>query len=285
VRTGKSAEPASCAATVSETVGSGNARPKSDMMSDLPPSGFTHGDGLTEQASSARQGYDYRDLDPRIVTDAKAAAARIHSLLDEIAAATIPREIQIGCELLKIKALLPHGHFGTWLAAEFGWSDRQARRFMEAARGKVSYPGASAEDVDAYMTDPSVANDLVATMKAKIAAEGIQLNDVWWLECCAGSGNILQHMPPDRRLGIDINPLASDIVQADFFSYVLDPTLLWVMLTNPFFANDTPTRIFNRAAAQKVRLIGLVVAAHLRTDKAHWVNRLDPYYWCIHDEL
>ena len=122
-------------------------------------------------------------------------------------------------------------------------------------------------------------------METKIAEEGIPADDLWWLECCAGSGNILQHMPPDRRLGIDINPLASDIVQADFFSYVLDPTLLWVMLTNPFFANDTPTRIFNRAAAQKVRLIGLVVPAHLRTDKAHWVNRLDPYYWCIHDEL
>lgn len=42
---------------------------------------------------------------------------------------------------------------------------------------------------------------------------------------------------------------------------------------------------FNRAAAQNVRLIGLVVPAHLRTDKSHWVNRLDPFYECIHDEL
>src|SRR6516165_2096090 len=142
---------------------------------------------------------------------------------------------------------------------------------MEAARGKVSYPGASAEDVDAYMTDPSVANDLVATMKAKIAAEGIQVNDVWWLECCAGSGNIFRQMPPGRRHGIDINPLAAEIMQADFFSYVLDPTLLWVVLTNPFFSNGGPKRVFNQAAAQNVLAIGLVLPRYLRSDKAQWV--------------
>jgi hypothetical protein len=92
-------------------------------------------------------------------------------------------------------------------------------------------------------------------------------------------------MPPDRRRGIDINPLAPGIVQADFFSYLLDPTFRWVMLTNPFFSNDGPTRVFNRGAAQHVEMIGLVVPRYLRSDEAQWVNRLDPFYWCIHDEL
>jgi len=285
VRAGKPATTASRAATVSETAGSGNATPKSDIMSDLPPTGFTHGDGLTMQVSSKRRGYTYDDLDPRIVTAAKAAATRIRSLVDEIAEETGRREIQIGRELLAIKARLGHGHFGSWLAAEFGWSDRQARRFMGAARGEVPSPGALAEDVDAYMTDPPIAEHLVAVMETKIAEEGIPADDLWWLECCAGSGNILQHMPPDRRLGIDINPLASGIVQADFLSYELDPTLRWVMLTNPFFSKDGPTRIFNRAAEQHVEAIALVLPANLRSDKAQWVNRLDPYYWCIHDQL
>jgi hypothetical protein len=110
------------------------------MVSDLPPTGFTRGDGLTEQASGERQGYDYGDLDPRLVTDAKAAAARINSLMDEIAEETVRREIQIGRELIKIKVRLGHGHFGAWLAAEFGWSDRQARRFMRVARGRCREP-------------------------------------------------------------------------------------------------------------------------------------------------
>jgi hypothetical protein len=127
-----------------------------------------------------------------------------------------------------------------------------------------SHPaGARDEDVDAYMTAPLIGEHLVAVMKTKIAEEGIPADDLWWLECCAGSGNILQHMPPDRRHGIDINPLAPEIRRANFFRYELDPTVPWVMLTNPHFSDDGPTRIFNRAAAQNVRLIGLVVPAHL----------------------
>src|SRR6266404_9554460 len=146
-------------------------------------------------------------------------------------------------------------------------------------------PGPRDEDVDAYMTDPSVGEHVVAVMRTKIAEQEIPADDLWWVECCAGSGNILQHMPPDRQLGLDINPLASGILRADFFRYELDPTVRWVALTNPSFYDDGPTRIFNRAAVQNVRLIGLVLPAHLRTDKAQWVNGLDPFYECIHDEL
>jgi Protein of unknown function (DUF3102) len=290
VRAGKTARPSYRAAKdpVSETVSSEDASSKSDMMSDLPPRGFTLGGELPMQLSvkpNEGEGYNYGNLDPGIVTDAKAAATLIRSLLAEIAEATVPREMRIGRELLAIKVRLGHGHFGPWLAAEFGWSDRQARRFMRVAQGKARYTGPRDENVDAYMTAPPIAEDLVAVMKAKIAAEEIPADNLWWVECCAGSGNILQHMPPDRRLGIDINPLAPGVVQADFFRYQLDSTVSWVMLTNPNFSDDGPTRIFNRAAAQNVQFIGLVLPAHLRTDKAQWVNGLDPFYECVHDEL
>lgn len=156
---------------------------------------------------------------------------------------------------------------------------------MNAARGKVPHPAARDEDADAYMTAPSIAKCLVTTMKRKIAEEGIPADDLCWFECYAGNGNILREMPPDKSLGIDINPLAAGIEKADFFAYVLDPTVRWVLLTNPPFPNDRPTRTFNRAAALYVQVIGLVLPAYLRSDKAQWVNRLDSYYWCIHDEL
>jgi len=290
VRAGKTARPSYGAATapVSETVSGEDAPSKSDMMSDLPSRGFTVGDELTKQLSlrpNEGEGYNYGDLDPGIVTDAKAAATLIRSLIAEIAEATVPLQIRIGRELLAIKGRLGHGHFGPWLAAEFGWSDRQARRYMRAAQGKSSYTGPRAEDVDAYMTAPSIGEYLVATMQTKIAEEGIPADDFWWLECCAGNGNILQQMPPDKRLGLDIHPLGDGIVQADFCAYQLDPTIPWILLTNPPFFNDGPMRVFNRAAAQNVRVIGLVLPAHLRTDKAQWVNGLDPFYACIHDEV
>jgi len=42
--------------------------------------------------------------------------------------------MEIGNELLKVKAALGHGHFQRWLRSEFGLSERTARRFMLAAK-------------------------------------------------------------------------------------------------------------------------------------------------------
>src|SRR5262249_6744274 len=111
-------------APVNRTVSSEEAPSKSDIMSDLPSRGLTLGSEPTNQLSeklTAGGGYDYGDLDPGIITKARAAATLIRSLMAEIADATVPRERRIGRELLAIKGRLPHGHFGPCLAAELGW--------------------------------------------------------------------------------------------------------------------------------------------------------------------
>jgi hypothetical protein len=42
--------------------------------------------------------------------------------------------IDIGDALLEVRERLSHGEFLPWIAREFGWSERHARRFMEIAR-------------------------------------------------------------------------------------------------------------------------------------------------------
>jgi hypothetical protein len=42
--------------------------------------------------------------------------------------------VEVGRELLHVKEKLPHGHFGPWLEAEFGWSQRTAQQLMSVAR-------------------------------------------------------------------------------------------------------------------------------------------------------
>jgi hypothetical protein len=101
VDTGKRARHADRAATdpVSRTVSREDAQPKSDIMSDLPSGGLTLGAETTNQLSAKLTeggGYDYGDLDPGIVTAAKAAATLIRSLMAEIAEATASREIGLG---------------------------------------------------------------------------------------------------------------------------------------------------------------------------------------------
>lgn len=44
------------------------------------------------------------------------------------------RVLGIGQDLKAAKTHLRHGQFGRWLRAEFGWSERTAQRYMQAAR-------------------------------------------------------------------------------------------------------------------------------------------------------
>jgi hypothetical protein len=41
--------------------------------------------------------------------------------------------VSVGDSLTKIKTRLPHGMFGKWLSAEFGWTERTAQNYMSAA--------------------------------------------------------------------------------------------------------------------------------------------------------
>ena len=46
---------------------------------------------------------------------------------------TIEDIIEVGTELLGVKEDVGHGHFGAWLRAEFGWTERTAQNFMSVA--------------------------------------------------------------------------------------------------------------------------------------------------------
>jgi hypothetical protein len=74
-------------------------------------------------------GFDYRELAgddaARLRDAAERIRHRIRKQLDDI--------VQIGRDLIEVKAALPHGQFTRWLAAEFSWTDRTARNYMNVA--------------------------------------------------------------------------------------------------------------------------------------------------------
>lgn len=73
--------------------------------------------------------FDYSALDPYASTAVRFRTDRLSTLLKRAGTDII----EIGQTLLEVKALLPHGQFGLWLAAEFGMTDRSARNFMTVA--------------------------------------------------------------------------------------------------------------------------------------------------------
>ena len=83
----------------------------------------------------ARTQFDYGDAGAKEVKRCEAAIERIDAKQRRMANDIVA----IGKELLAVKASLPHGLFGGWLAHHFGWSHKTACRMMEAAQtfGKI----------------------------------------------------------------------------------------------------------------------------------------------------
>lgn len=73
--------------------------------------------------------FSYTTLEPVIARSARALAEQMRGFERR----TTETAIEIGRELIALKAALGHGHFGAWLAAEFPAGERTARNFMSAA--------------------------------------------------------------------------------------------------------------------------------------------------------
>lgn len=74
-------------------------------------------------------GFDYSPLDTKIAEKARSVADRIRERLKK----TLEDLIEVGSDLLAVKEAVGHGHFGPWLRAEFGWTERTAQNFMSVA--------------------------------------------------------------------------------------------------------------------------------------------------------
>ena len=74
----------------------------------------------------SRTSFDYTKLEPTARRIAREAVTKIKARGKQAAQSIIG----IGAELAKVKAALRHGHYRSWLKAEFGWSERQAQRAL-----------------------------------------------------------------------------------------------------------------------------------------------------------
>jgi hypothetical protein len=73
--------------------------------------------------------FNYTPLEPAVAKEVQTAAEHIRETVKR----TIEGIIEVGQDLIAVKEALPHGQFGPWLRAEFGWTERTARNFMAVA--------------------------------------------------------------------------------------------------------------------------------------------------------
>jgi Protein of unknown function (DUF3102) len=86
------------------------------------------GEGGMSATLLVHNNFDYNILAPDIASMA-AAAVEIRTSTSR----QITEVVASGKLLLTVKAALPHGTFGKWLVAEFGWTERTAQNYMRAA--------------------------------------------------------------------------------------------------------------------------------------------------------
>jgi hypothetical protein len=98
--------------------------------------------------------FKYAQLEPVVAKKAQAAAEHIRETVKR----TIEGIIEVGQDLLGVKEALPHGQFGPWLRAEFGWTERTARNFMAVAEAF----GPKTEIISDLRIDPTAAYLLAA---------------------------------------------------------------------------------------------------------------------------
>ena len=100
------------------------------------------------------QRFDYSLLEAKVAQRMQTAAERIKEAVKR----TTEGIIEVGNELLSVKDALPHGQFGSWLRAEFGWTDRTDRNFMAVAERF----GPKTEIISEMKIDPTAAYLLAA---------------------------------------------------------------------------------------------------------------------------
>ena len=104
------------------------------------------------------------------------------------------------------------------------------------------------------------------------------------LEPSAGSGAFYKHLPPTRRLGLDLEPAHDEIMQQDYFEFVPDKTKSYLIIGNPPFGKNSSLakRFFNKSA-EFSDAIAFVLPRTFR--KPSTINQLDKYFHLSKDVI
>lgn len=88
---------------------------------------------------------------------------------------------------------------------------------------------------DEYFTKPEIAKYCFEKAK-EIIGQYDDLNNFLWIEPSAGALGFYNLLPANKRIGIDINPANSEIIEQDYLTYKL-PKKKFVVIGNPPFGH------------------------------------------------
>lgn len=89
--------------------------------------------------------------------------------------------------------------------------------------------------LDQYFTKKKIAERLYKRSR-EIISSYVSLDKYFWLEPSVGEGCFLDLLPPEKRIGIDVNPKRKDVIKSDYLKYKL-PNKPIIVIGNPPFGH------------------------------------------------
>lgn len=113
----------------------------------------------------------------------------------------------------------------------------------------VDYESFTAKEKDQFFTEPSAAVDCLSSLYALLRDNNIDPNEYTFIEPSAGDGSFFNCLPPDRRIGLDIEPRADGVIAQDFLTWTPPPGK-YICVGNPPFGlrGHTALKFINHAS-------------------------------------
>jgi len=145
--------------------------------------------------------------------------------------------------------------------------------------------------LDQYYTNPDYAK-YCFDKSEQVISEKMDLNSLFYLEPCVGTGSFYTLFPESRKFGFDIEPVYVDanVTKADFLEEMFInqkcPGSDMIVISNPPFGrlSSLAVKFFNKCASIKeVKYISFIVPLTFR--KVATQNKLHENFHLIHDEV
>lgn len=139
-------------------------------------------------------------------------------------------------------------------------------------------PATNARTLDQFYTQPEYAKIFFQSLQHYSQFQEAD----WYVEPSAGQGSFFDLMDPLKRIGLDIDPKGTGLLQQDFLTWSPTQVGTFVTIGNPPFGKNTSlaVKFFNHAAKFST-MIAFIVPRTFRKESV--VRRLNPYWHKVQD--
>ena len=123
-------------------------------------------------------------------------------------------------------------------------------------------------ELDQFFTKPNIAKYCYNNLLSHIKNDGEREKNFKFIEPSVGAGAFFNLLPKDRRIGIDLVPINTDIIKQDFLSWSIQTNgLRYVVIGNPPFGYRAwLALVFMNHAAKFSDYVGMILPMAFQSD-------------------